>query len=147
MREPDSEPSLSLRYRSERGLFLRTYYLVVEAESPGEGPASAGELFLRRLPLSAPRLAWRRPRPAGGGTWRDRIRSPELASALKQLQVERLALRWRPERRSWLVELETLLGSVTVTFLPPLETPNPVRPEEARAVLDLVAAVGAAVRP
>ena len=121
--------TLRLRYRSERGLFLRTYYLVIQAELAGEGPAEPGTLELRRG-----KLRWKRPAPRDGKRWSEVLLSGEARAALKKLQVERLVLAWEPRRASWHVALETLSGAVTVTFFPPLMTPNPFRREEARAL-------------
>ena len=131
--------AVRLRYRSERGLFLRTYYLVLEAEVSGEGPADAGELLLRRR-----RLAWKRPKPRGGKAWSKQLASDDVRSSLRRLQVERLALGWTPERATWKLSLETLSGSLTVTFFPPLMTPSPLFREEADAFLSLLAALRAA---
>ena len=136
LRAIDSGDELRLRYHSERGLFLRTYYLVIEADLPGEGPAEAGELVLSRR-----KLRWKRPRPPGGEVWSKGLASPDVKAALRRVQVERLWLGWEPVEASWRLRLETLLGSVTVTFFPPLETPNPLRREEAQAVEALVRAV------
>jgi hypothetical protein len=138
LRRPHSPEHLRLRYRSERGLFLRTYYLVVEVDFPGEGPAEAGTLVLRRR-----RLRWKRPAPSDGERWSEG-RSDELKAALKRLQIERLGLGWEPERATWRLTLETLSGSVTVTFFPPLMTPNPFRLEEAEAIAGLLDAVRSA---
>jgi hypothetical protein len=131
--------TLTVAYRSQRGLFLRSYLLVVETEFPGMGPAAAGELRLRRR-----RLHWRRPGPNEGRAWAARLNSPDLRLALKPLQVERLTLRWRPERGTWRLALETLAGSVTVTFFPPLATPAPLAREEADAFVRLTDILAAA---
>lgn len=133
LRSLDGERELTLRYRSERGLFLRTYYLVIQAAVPGDGPAEAGTLVLSRR-----RLRWKRPKPAGGTRWSEDFNSPEVRAALKPLQVERLDLAWDPAQRTWGLSLTTLCGSVTVTFFPPLATPNPFMREEAQAVGALV---------
>jgi hypothetical protein len=135
LRDPSGQV-LRLRYRSERGLFLRTYFLVVEAELPGFGPAEPGELVLRRR-----KLRWKRPRPRGGERWTESFGSSEIRSALKGVPAERLTLQWQPNRASWRLALETLLGSVTVTFFPALMTPNPLKPDEAQAMIALVAAL------
>jgi hypothetical protein len=135
LRDPRSDAEVHLRYRSERGLFVRTYFLAVEADVPGAGPSAPGELVLRRR-----RLAWRRPRPAGGAPWRDRL-AGELSEPLRGLPIERLSLRWRPETSAWRVNLETLAGSVTATFFPPLETPNPLHRAEAAAIRALLDAL------
>jgi hypothetical protein len=127
---------LRLRYRSERGLFLRTYFLVVEAELPGFGPAEPGELVLRRR-----KLRWKRPRPRGGDRWTETFGSPEIRSALNRVPAEKITLQWQPDRGSWGLALETLLGSVTVTFFPALMTPNPLKPDEAQAMIALVGAL------
>ena len=136
LRAGDSGDELRLRYRSERGLFLRTYYLVVEAELPGEGPTEPGELVLRRR-----KLRWKRPKPLGGGKWSESFASTDVRAALKRLQIEKLVLGWEPRRASWRLALETLAGSVTVTFFPALMTPNPLKREEARAVEALLRAL------
>jgi hypothetical protein len=133
LRTPDGAEELTLRYRSERGLFLRTYYLVIQAALPGEGPAEAGTLVLSRR-----RLRWKRPKPTGGTRWSEDFNSPEVRAALKPLQVEKLALAWDPAQGTWGLSLMTLCGSVTVTFFPPLATPNPFLRKEAQAVEALV---------
>jgi hypothetical protein len=130
---------VTVAYRSQRGLFFRSYLLVIVTEFPGVGPSAGGELRLRRR-----RLRWRRPRPNEGRAWAARLNSPDLRHALKPLQVERLTLRWRPERRTWRLVLETLAGSVTVTFFPPLATPAPLAPEEADAFVRLTDILAAA---
>jgi hypothetical protein len=127
---------LRLRYRSVRGLFVRTYYLVIEAELAGEGPAGAGTLVFRLR-----RLRWKGGKPAGGDDWRESFSSPDVLAALKRLQVESLGLSWEPERASWHLSLETLSGSVTVTFFPLLHTPNPLTREEAQAIEALLRAL------
>ncbi len=126
---------MRVRYRSERGLFLRTYFLVVEAEIEGGGPVEPGRLALGRRGL-----AWKRPKPHDASRWRDAFASDELRGALRRLHAERLTLDWAPDRSRWNVALETLSGGVTVTFFPPLMTPNPLLREEAEA---LVSAFGA----
>ncbi|MGH2922257.1 MAG: hypothetical protein ACRDKU_09350 [Gaiellaceae bacterium] len=133
LRDPNGVDDVRLRYRSERGLFLRTYFLVFEAEIQGAGPQQPGELVLRRR-----RLTWRRPKPQNAVQWQRRLGTPALDGLLRRLQVERLALTWQPARSSWRLELETLSGSLTVTFFPPLSTPNPLRRAEAEACLGLV---------
>jgi hypothetical protein len=135
LRDPAGD-ELLLRYRSERGLFLRTYYFVVEAELRGAGPEDAGELVLRRR-----KLRWKRPRPRGGDRWSESFASAEIRSALKRVPAERVSLRWRPERASWRLALEMLPGSVTVTFFPALMTSNPLKRDEARAMIALVRAL------
>jgi hypothetical protein len=136
LRAADSGDELRLRYRSQRGLFLRTFYLVVEAELPGPGPPDAGELVFRRR-----KLRWRRPRPRGGETWSEGFASPDVRAALKRLQIEKLRLAWDPARERWGLFLETLSGSVTVTFFPLLMTPNPLLRDEAQAVEALLRAL------
>ena len=136
LRAADSGDELRLRYRSERGLFLRTFYLVVEADLPGAGPADAGELVLRRR-----KLRWRRPKPRGGEAWSEELASPDVRAALKRLQIERLRLVWEPADARWRMVLETLSGSVTVTFFPLLMTPNPLLPDEAQAIEALLRAL------
>jgi hypothetical protein len=130
---------VTVAYRSQRGLFLRSYLLVVETEFPGIGPAAGGELVLRRR-----RLHWRRPQPSEGRAWAARLNSPEVSLALRPLQIERLTLRWRPEVATWRLALETLAGSVTVTFFPPLTTPAPLSREEADAFIRLTDLLAAA---
>jgi hypothetical protein len=136
LRAADSGDEVRLRYRSERGLFIRTFYLVVEAEVSGPGPADAGELVLRRR-----KLRWRRPKPRGGEAWSEAFASEDVRSELKRLQIEKLRLAWDPARERWKLVLETLSGSVTVTFFPLLMTPNPLLRDEARAVEALLGAL------
>jgi hypothetical protein len=137
--DPDRDVSVKLRYRSERSIFLRTYYLVMEADVPGAGPDEAGQLVLRRRGL-----AWKRPKPRAGKAWSKRLASDDIRGALRALQVERLAIAWAPQREMWTLSLETLSGSLTVTFFPALSTPNPLHREEAQAFLSLRDAVRAA---
>lgn len=138
-RRKDEE--IRLRYRSTRGLFLRSYNLSVESSVTGEGPAQAGVLIRRGR-----RLAWKRPKPAEGKRWSERLVGGEFWAAVKRLQAERLALAWEPTQARWQVELETLSGGLTVTFFPPLATPNPLEREEAQAFQDLLEAVRSASR-
>ncbi len=135
LRDPESGDELRVRYRSERGLFLRTYFLVAEADVPGTGPSTAGRLVLRGRGFR-----WMRPKPADARRWSDSLGSTELRTALARMPVERLALVWDPERATWRFSLETLAGSLTVTFFPPLMTPNPLRRDEAGALVDAVRA-------
>lgn len=136
LRTADSGEQVMLHYRSERGLFLRTFYLVIEAELNGDGPPEAGTLVLRRG-----KLRWRRPKPRDARRWSDNLRSPDVQAALKQLQIERLRLSWEPPQALWRLALETLSGSITVTFFPPLMTPNPLTRDEARAIESLLRAL------
>lgn len=128
-----------LRYRSERGLFLRTYFLVAEAEIGGYGPSGPGVLTLRRG-----RLRWKRPKPPEADAWAQTVDWTDVQAALKRLPVDRLTLQWEPSSGLWLLRLQTLVGGVTVTFFPPLATPNPLLPQEAEALRELVAAVSRA---
>jgi hypothetical protein len=130
------EQQLIVRFRSERGLFLRTYLLRVEADFGGAGPAERGELVLRRR-----KLRWRRPAPSDGRAWTDRLNTPELRTGLKLLQIERLSLDWDSAASRWRFALETLSGSVTTTFFPRLATPNPLMQAEAEAILRVVGAL------
>jgi hypothetical protein len=139
--DPETGQEIALRYRSERGLFLRTYLLVVAAEVAGVGPAGPAELVLRRR-----KLRWRRPAPRDGRLWLERLDPKSLLSASRPLQIERFTARWDSERSLWSLILETLSGSVTATFFPPLVTPNPLTREEAQAFLELVSRVRQAVR-
>ena len=140
LRDPGNRLELRLRYRSERGLFLRTYFLIVEADISGEGPEEPGELILRRR-----RLAWRRSKPQEARRWEERLAPPEFAALVRRLQVESLTLNWQPEGERWRLRLKTLSGSVTVTFFPPLSTPNPLHRTEAEACLGLIEEVRRAV--
>jgi hypothetical protein len=139
LHDPGADAPVTLRYRSERGLFLRTYYLVMEAAVPGAGPDEPGQLALRRRGL-----AWKRPKPRAAKAWGQRLASDDIRASLRALQVERLAIAWAPERETWKVSLETLSGSLTVTFFPALMTPNPLHRAEAEAFLSLRDAVRAA---
>jgi hypothetical protein len=139
LRDPESREELRLRYRSERGLFLRTYFLIVEAEIGGGGPARPGRLVLGRRALR-----WTRPKPDDAKRWSETLSSPELRDALTRLPVEKLTLAWEPDRATWTFSLETLAGSLTVTFFPPLATPNPLRRAEADALVRAVAALRSA---
>ena len=139
LQNPETGDELRLRYRSARTLFERTHFLVIEADIAGRGPTQAGKLVLRGR-----RLRWKRPVPPDGKPWARHLFSAELHSALGHLQVEKLALAWEPGRRTWRVSLETLYGSLTVTFFPPLMTPNPLKREEAAALVAALAAVKSA---
>lgn len=132
LREPASGDPVVVRYRSQRGLFLRTYFLVFEADVAGTGPAGAGEMVLRRRGLG-----WRRPAPGGGRAWRDAFGRDVRAHA-KRARAERLTLGWDPEPGRWRVRVETLSGGATATFFPPLLTPNPLLPDEAKALVGLI---------
>lgn len=127
---------LALGYRSDRGLFYRTYFLVGQAEVRGTGPSAPARLVLRRRGL-----VWKRPRPPEARRWREAIAGREFRAALKRGHTERLTLDWRPHRGTWVVYLETLSGGLTTTFFPPLDTPNPLFPDEADALFELLAAL------
>jgi hypothetical protein len=129
LRDPASGAELTIRYRSERGLFLRTYFLVAEAEIGGRGPVQPAELAWRRG-----KLRWTRPKPPDAELWQEGFGSAELRNALRGLQIERLSLTWEPARATWRFSLETLAGAVVVTFFPPLATPNPLKHTEAEAL-------------
>jgi hypothetical protein len=135
------DEEIRLRYRSTRGLFLRSYNLFVESSVAGEGPAQAGVLIRRGR-----RLVWKRPRPAEGKRWSERLLGEQFRAAVKGLQAERLTLAWEPPQARWRVVLETLSGGLTVTFFPPLVTPNPLERGEAQAFQDLLDAVRNATR-
>jgi hypothetical protein len=140
LRKPGGAEELRVRYRSERGLFLRTYYLVVEADIPGAGPPEAGKLVLRRR-----KLAWKGGKKSRDAKrWSEKLSSRELDAALARLQIESLSLAWEPTRATWRFALETLSGSVTVTFFPPLMTPNPFERDEAEALVDALGALRSA---
>jgi hypothetical protein len=144
LRNRESGDEIVLRYRSERGLFLRTYFLVAEADVAGGGPPEAGELVLRRG-----KLRWKGRKQTDAKRWREQLASPALRAALGRLQVERLSLGWEPTRETWRFTFETLSGSLTATFFPPLMTPNPLERREAEALVDALGAVrnAAARRP
>jgi hypothetical protein len=89
-------------------------------------------------------LRWKRPKPHDAQAWTDTLRSEDVRAALKRLPIYRLTLGWEPKRSRWRLQLETLAGGVTVTFFPPLATPNPLLPQEADALRALVAALGRA---
>jgi hypothetical protein len=135
-RVPQDEEEIRLRYRSTRGLFLRSFNLLVESSVEGDGPAEPGVLIRRGR-----RLVWKRPKPAGGKRWSERLVGEEFRAAVKHLQAERLTLAWDPAQARWRVTLETLSGGLTVTFFPPLATPNPLERAEAQAFQDLLEAV------
>lgn len=141
LRDPASGAELTIRYRSERGLFLRTYFLVVEAEIVGDGPVQPAELAWRRG-----KLRWRRPKPPDAEPWQEGFGSSELRNALRRLQIESLSLAWEPARATWRFSLETLSGAAIVTFFPPLTTPNPLERKEAEALREALAALRSASR-
>jgi hypothetical protein len=130
------DDAIRLRYRSTRGLFLRTYNLLVESSVIGDGPPEPGVLTRRGR-----RLVWKRPRPADGKRWSERLVGDAFRAALKRLQAERLTLAWDPTQERWWISLETLSGGLTVTFFPPLATPNPLERAEAEAFRELLDAV------
>lgn len=139
LRRAGAGDEIRLRYRSSRGLFLRSYNLVVEGSVAGDGPAQGGELVRRGR-----KLVWKRPRPADGTRWAARLATDEFRAVARRLQVEGLVVVWEPARARWRLSLETLSGGVTVTFFPPLETPNPLERKEAEAFQELLGALAAA---
>jgi hypothetical protein len=141
LRRAGDDEELRLRYRSTRGMFLRSYNLVVESSIAGEGPVQAGVLTQRGR-----RLIWKRPRPADGKRWSERLAGEAFRAAVKRLQAERLTLEWEPAPARWRVELETLSGGLTVTFFPPLVTPIPLERKEAEAFQELLEAIRSASR-
>jgi hypothetical protein len=144
LRDPQGRrPDLSLRHRHSRRLFFRANYLVVEADIPGRGPSTNGELAFRfRGPFSRQRasLRWR---TGGGDEWIDRLEEP-LLGALGDIEaIESLRIHWRARSRTWHLELETISGSMVGGFMTAMPIAVPLDANEARGVIGLVDALAA----
>jgi hypothetical protein len=146
LRDPNGRrPDIVVRHRHDRRLFFRANYLVVEAEVPGGGPSSDGELRFRfRGPFSRQRasLRWRTPVP-GGEEWTARLQDP-LVEAVGSIEaVESLSIRWRARSRTWRLELTTLSGSMVGGFMTAMPIAIPLEPDEVTGILGLVDALAA----
>ena len=146
LRDPRGQrPDLVVRHRHDRRLFFRANYLVVEADVPGRGPPSDGELRFRfRGPFSRQRasLGWRAPVP-GGEEWTARLRDP-LAEALGSIEaIESLGIRWLARSRRWRRELKPLSGSMVGGFMTAMPIVVPLEPKEVTGILGLVDALAA----
>jgi hypothetical protein len=146
LRDPRGRrPDIVVRHRHDRRLFFRANYLVVEADVPGRGPSSDGELRFRfRGPFSRRRasLRWRSPVP-GGEEWTARLRVP-LVEALGSIDgVESLRIRWLARSGTWRLELKTLSGSMVGGFMTAMPIAVPLEPVEVAGILGLVDALAA----
>jgi hypothetical protein len=141
LRDPSGRrPDLSLRHRGDRRLFFRANYLRVEADVPGNGPATDGVLAFRfRGPLSRQRvsLRWRSEVP-GGEQWLQRLEEPLLAALRDVDAVESFQVRWRSRDRTWHLELETLSGSMVGGFMTAMPIEVPLDPREVRGIIGLI---------
>jgi hypothetical protein len=146
LRDPAGRrPDLTLRHRHDRRLFFRANYLVVEAEVPGRGPSTNGELTFRfRGPFSRQRasLRWRN-EVSGGEEWIERLQEP-LLDALRDVEaVESFRVRWRARGRTWHLQLETISGSMVGGFMTAMPIAVPLEAREVRGIIGLVDALAA----
>jgi hypothetical protein len=144
LRDPRGvRPDLVVRHRHDRRLFFRANYLVVEADIPGDGPSTDGELRFRfRGPLSRQRasLRWRSEVPEGE-RWTEMLQTP-LLDALDPIgAVESLHIWWRARNRSWHLELKTLSGSMVGGFMTAMPIAVPLEAGEVEGIVGLVDAL------
>jgi hypothetical protein len=144
LRDPEGKrPDIVLRHRHDRRLFFRANYLVVEAEVPGDGPSTDGELRFRfRGPLSRQRasLRWKAPVPEGE-RWTEMLRNP-LLHALRPIEaIESLHIRWRARSRTWRLELKTMSGSMVGGFMTAMPIAVPLDTAEVGGIVGLVDAL------
>jgi hypothetical protein len=143
MRDPSGRrPSIVVRHRYEKRLFLRANYLSLSASIAGVGPDEPAELAVRlRGPLSRQRASVRwKTAIADGDTWMTLFRDPMLAAAQGVEAVQSLSATWAPKRREWSVRLETMSGSMVSGMLAGLPIAVPFEQREAAAFVDLVEA-------
>jgi hypothetical protein len=141
LRDPSGvRPNLVLGHHYVRRLFLKTSYLRAASTVPGRGPDSSAELVFRfRGPLSRQRVSvdWAEPVP-DGDRWLEPLRRPLLQAVHHVDALQSLRIRWSPKRRVWLLELETMSGSVVSGLGAFLPVAVPFDPSEARAVIKMI---------
>jgi hypothetical protein len=136
----DVRPNLVLGHHYVRRLFLKTNYLRAASTIPGRGPGRNAELRFRlRGPLSRQRASinWKEPVP-DGDRWLERLGRPLVEAARGVQAIQSLTIRWSPKRRVWLLELETMSGSIVSGLGAFLPVAVPFDPAEARAVIGLI---------
>lgn len=144
LRDPDrARPNVVLSHRYVRRLFLKTNYLRVTSTIPGRGPKVSAELRFRfRGPLSRQRVSigWSESVP-DGDRWLERLRDPLQKAARGVEALQSLKIRWSPKREVWLLELETMSGSVVSGIGAFLPVAVPFDPGEAKAVIAMIDAL------
>lgn len=139
--DPEGQlPDLRAGYRLERRLFVRTAYLALSAEFPGQGPPGDAD-FRARKPARTmgPGRKLRWDRVAGElQEWRNRVAAIVEGPAARISSVESLTLGWHRRGQGWRFRLETLSGSVVAGMLPPVPIPVPIEPEEVAAVVAML---------
>jgi hypothetical protein len=143
LRDPSGRrPSIVVRHRYEKRLFLRANYLSLSASIAGVGPDEPAELEVKlRGPLSRQRatVRWKRAIP-DGDPWLARFRDPMLAAVQGVEAVQSLSATWAPKRREWSVRLETMSGSMVSGMMAGLPIAVPFEAREAAAFIGLVEA-------
>jgi hypothetical protein len=149
LRDPKGvRPKLVLAHRYVRRLFLRTNYLRITSTVPGLGPERHAELRFRfRGPLSRQRasIVWNEPVP-DGGPWLERLRPPLLEAVRDVEALQSLKIRWSPRRGVWLLELETMSGSIVSGLGAFLPVAVPFDPHEAKGVINMIDALRSTAR-
>lgn len=144
LRDPGgARPNVVLSHRYVRRLFLKTNYLRVTSTVPGRGPKGSAELRFRfRGPLSRQRasIGWSESVP-DGDRWLERLRDPLQKAARGVEALQSLKIRWSPKREVWLLELETMSGSVVSGIGAFLPVAVPFDPGEAQAVIAMIDAL------
>lgn len=141
LRDPaGARPSIFLRHRYEKRLFLRATYLAVSVKIPGSGPKEPAELTVRiRGPLSRQRatVSWRHPID-GGDIWKDRL-GDALNEAVNGVEaVQSASATWSPTKGEWSIRLETMSGSLVSGMMAAMPIAVPFERREASSIVDLV---------
>jgi hypothetical protein len=141
LRDPDGvRPNLVLGHHYVRRLFLRTSYLRATSTVPGRGPERNAQLVFRfRGPLSRQRasIGWSEDVP-DGDRWLEGLRAPLLEAVRDVEALQSLKIRWAVKRQVWLLELETMSGSVVSGIGAFLPVAVPFDPSEAKAVIRMI---------
>lgn len=149
LRDPRGvRPNLVLGHHYVRRLFLKTSYLRAASTVPGRGPEQNAELVFRfRGPLSRQRASvdWNEPVP-DGELWLERLRHPLLEAVRDVEALQSLRIRWSPKRQVWLLELETMSGSIVSGIGAFLPIAVPLDPSEANAVIKMIDVLQATAR-
>jgi hypothetical protein len=136
----DARPNLVVGHHYVRRLFLKASYLRAASTIPGRGPGRHAELVFRfRGPLARQRASvdWKEKIP-DGDVWLERLRRPLLEAAREIEALQSLRIRWSPKRRVWLLELETMSGSIVSGIGAFLPIAVPFDPQEAKAVIKMI---------
>jgi hypothetical protein len=141
-------PSIVVRHRYEKRLFLRANYLSLSAAVAGVGPHGPAELEVKlRGPLSRQHASVRwKTATIDGDSWMDRFRDPMLAAVQGVEAVQSLSATWAPKRREWSVRLETMSGSMVSGMMAGMPIAVPFEAREAEAFMELVEAFVEAAR-